>query len=72
MRLDIESQQLVFEVVLIVTGLILFSDYMLWRHIGAHATISAAVQWAFEKWPALLIVFVYYLGLLTGHLLPTR
>jgi hypothetical protein len=72
MKLPIETQQLVFEVVVAVTALILFADYLLWRHVGNYATISAGCQWAFEQWPLTLVVFVYFLGLLTGHLLPTK
>ncbi len=39
---------------------------------GTDNTFSAVFSKAFEKYPVSFCVLIYWLGVLTGHLLPSR
>ncbi len=72
MELDNETQRLVLAICGLLTVAILGVDLALFKWVGNHATISGACGYMFDRSPVTYTLFVAWLGILIGHLMPTR
>lgn len=72
MDLDVSAQRLVLAVCVLVTVVILAVDAVLMKCIGTHWTISAACQYMFDRWPVTYTLFVAWVCILLGHLMPAK
>ena len=70
--LDLPGQRALLGLCLFFTVSVLFGDYLLYRFFGPERTISWVCKWLFESWPLTFVVFLFWVGLLVGHLLPVK
>jgi hypothetical protein len=56
----------------LITVGVLALDALLWRCVGVEATFSRAARWAFDEWPLTAVTVFVWVGILIGHLLPSR
>jgi hypothetical protein len=67
-----EAQWLALALACLVTAGVLTLDALLWRALGPDATFSRALAALFSRWPVALALFLLWLGIIIGHLLPAR
>jgi hypothetical protein len=48
---------------------VIVADVLLARYLGVDATFSRVVAHAFDRWPVLMAVTLFGLGVLAGHVL---
>ena len=70
--MDMYTQRIVLACCCAVTILILAVDAILFKLVGSHATISCACVYLFDRWPVTYTIFVAWVCILIGHLMPTR
>jgi len=56
----------------LVTAAVLALDAILWAALGAEATFSRAFYALYQRWPVTMALLLVWVGILVGHLLPTR
>jgi hypothetical protein len=69
--LNTNEERLVFLLCIVSSLFVLVVDVYLHAFM-ANATISRIWQSVWERYPTAALVFVFWIGLLVGHLLPTR
>jgi hypothetical protein len=67
-----EPQWLTLALAVLVTAGVLVLDALLWSALGADATFSRAFYALYQRWPVTTALTLVWVGILIGHLLPTR
>lgn len=67
-----QAQRLTLAFVIAITFVVLAYDILVIRAYGVEASISRVMQRFFAARPTLFVMFVIWLGVLIGHLMPVE
>ena len=70
--IDLPAQRGLLCLCLSGTLAVLLADWLLFRTFGPDYTISWVTRGMFDRWPVTWVIFVLWIGILIGHLMPVK